>query len=40
MEKQIAEINGDSEKACADAQDETSTEFLCNPQGSCWVEVK
>lgn len=35
-----AEINGDSEQACADAQDKTSTEFLCSPQGNCWVEVK
>jgi hypothetical protein len=35
-----AEVNGESEQACAKAQDETSTEFLCNQQGHCWVEVK
>lgn len=34
------EVNGDSEQACGNAQDITSTEFLCNQQNHCWLEVK
>ncbi len=34
------ETDGASEKACGDAQDATSTEFLCNREGYCWLEVK
>ena len=36
-----AEVNGDSERACGDAQDQTHTEFLCDKAGEyCWLEVK
>lgn len=35
-----AENDSESEQACGDAQDKTSTEFNCNGSGKCWVEVK
>jgi hypothetical protein len=36
-----SEISGASEAACANAQDATGTEFLCNHDGQyCWLEVK
>lgn len=35
------EINGASEQACADAQEATNTEFVCDYNGQhCWLEVK
>jgi hypothetical protein len=27
-------------QACQQAQTDTSTEYLCNTSGNCWVEVK
>jgi hypothetical protein len=35
------EISGNSETACANAQDATHTEFLCDKTNTyCWLEVK
>lgn len=39
------EVLGTSEQSCAQAQDETQTEFLCShrnnrPDNICWVEGK
>lgn len=36
-----SEDSGASEEACGNAQDLTSTEFVCNNVGRyCWLEVK
>lgn len=36
-----AEVSGKSETACANAQDATHTEFLCNQTNAyCWLEIK